>query len=69
MPIHVIAVTSHNNPPPTFLAQTLRVTNGVPTNTNRSLYHTSPPPSPWRQTIARKVLGRTVVLCVPGCTG
>lgn len=40
MPTHVIAVTTHNKPPPhTFLAQILRVTNGVPTGSDRSLYH------------------------------
>lgn len=36
MPIHVIAVPAHNNPPHrVFLALFVRVTNGIPTGTDR----------------------------------
>lgn len=65
MPIHVIAITTHNKPPPTFLAQILRVTNGVRTGTDRkeSLSHRGETLSLWRRKRAGKVLGRTAVLC------
>lgn len=48
MPIHVRAITVHNNYPththPAILAQFLRVTNGVTIGTDRSLYHTGEKP-------------------------
>lgn len=69
MPIHVIAITAHNNRPPppadpVFLAQFLRVTNGVTIGTDRSLYHTGEKPLvSLEKNNSRKGLGEDNTLC------
>ena len=69
MPIHVIAITAHNNYPthytsPAILAQFLRVTNGVTIGTDRSLYHTGEKPLvSLEKNNSRKGLGEDNTLC------
>lgn len=67
MPIHAMAITTHNHPPPSVLGPVFEGDKWGPRRHRwEPLSHKQETPSLWRRTIAGKVLGRTAVPRVPG---